>query len=331
MNSNFDPKKRKGYLSTLPIYQPDFVRGKIVCTWSGGITSAVACKLAVDLFGVNECLFVFTDTHNEHPDTYRFKSDCEKWYGKEIHTITAIGEGDAFLYQSIEDVWFRYGSLNVAHGAICSTELKRAVREEWQKHIEQSHKAQVFGFEFLQKEFQRACSLNKNHEKAKGIFPLLMYGMDKADCIKFVQDAGIEVPQTYQEGLNNNNCRRTGCVQGGIGYWQFLKWHAPPVFYRMAMREHFLTDLKGKPVTLSKDQSKEAKESGNQLVFLVKHPKYPHLKSISEMKGREPESLFDCNGFCSLRDLWPRRKAESEVNFPEEESPQLPIFSQNAF
>ena len=32
----------------------------IICWWSGGVASAVAC-------------------HNEHEDTYRFKDDCEKW------------------------------------------------------------------------------------------------------------------------------------------------------------------------------------------------------------------------------------------------------------
>ena len=94
----------------------------------------------------------------------------------------------------------------------------------------------------------------------------------------------------------------------------------------MAMLEHFFTDIKGKPVTISKDQGNAAKESGNTLVFLVKHPKYPHLKSISEMKARKPESLFDCNGFCSLRDLLPRREAEQDVNFPQEEDFQLSIF-----
>ena len=54
---------------------------KIICWWSGGITSAVACKIALDLFkDKNECIVIMIDTGNEDDDTYRFKTDCEKWF-----------------------------------------------------------------------------------------------------------------------------------------------------------------------------------------------------------------------------------------------------------
>ena len=52
-----------------------------------------------------------------------------------------------------------------------------------------------------------------------------------------------------------------------------------------------------------KDQSKTAIESGNTLVFLKKHPKYPHLKCIGDMRECKVEPLFECNGFCGLKDL----------------------------
>ena len=60
----------------------------IVCRWSGGVTSAVACKISIDLYGLDNCQVIMMDTQNEHPDTYRFKMDCEKWYGTKIETIT---------------------------------------------------------------------------------------------------------------------------------------------------------------------------------------------------------------------------------------------------
>jgi len=67
----------------------------------------------------------------------------------------------------------------------------------------------------------------------------------------------------------------------------------PQVFDAMAAREHRYTDMKGEPVTICKDQSK-----GGGLVFLKPHPNYPHVKDISMMKGRLPEPLMECNGFC---------------------------------
>ena len=76
--------------------------------------------------------------------------------------------------------------------------------------------------------------------------------------------------------------------------------------------------MKGSPVTMLKDQSKAAKESGNVLVFLKKHPLYPNLKSIDEMPECKVEPLMECNGFCGINDLLPRTATESEINFSKE-------------
>ncbi|MFO0452207.1 MAG: phosphoadenosine phosphosulfate reductase family protein [Pseudomonadota bacterium] len=289
---------------------------KIICWWSGGITSAVACKVALDLYGAENCRVIMIDTKNEDDDTYRFKSDCEKWYGVNIEVITGIGDD----YKDIESVWFKHKSLNVANGAICSSKLKRAVREKWQEHNDFDF--QVFGFEFDKKEFNRALSLSKNHPKAKSIYPLLMKGYTKDDCLRIVQDAGIEIPRMYSLGFRNNNCFKTGCVQGGIGYWQKMKKEFPEKFNKMADIEHELTNVKGEPVTMLKDQSNETKKNvletdikWKNLVFLKKHPKYPELKCLDDMKEREVKPLFECNGFCGVNELTEKSETENEINY----------------
>lgn len=285
------------------------IKKNIICWWSGGITSAVSCKIAIDLFGIDNCKIIMIDTYNEHEDTYRFKIDCEKWYGKTIEVITDIGK----KYESIQDVWIKNKSLNVATGAICSTELKRRVRERWQKENEYDH--QVFGFEFDKKEFNRALGLSVNHPKAKPIFPLIMFGYDKDKCIQIVKEAGIEIPLMYQLGFKNNNCFGTGCVQGGIGYWKKIQVEFKDKFDRMAEMEHRLTDLKGSPVTMLKDQGAKAIESGNTLVFLKKHPSYPNLKCIDDMLETKLQPLFECNGFCGTNDFDEPNKTQMEINY----------------
>jgi len=287
-------------------------KDRIICWWSGGITSAVACKLAVDLFGIESCVFIMLDTKNEHEDTYRFKEDCEKWYGKEIESLTVIGE----KYNSIQEVWMKNKSLNVAHGAICSSELKRDVRLKWEKENEYKH--QVFGYDA--KEVNRSVSMRLNHPQAKAIFLLLLYSYTKKDCIDYAISQGIDIPESYKLGFHNNNCLGTGCVQGGIGYWQKYRKYNLVGFNEMAKIEHDLTDIKGYPVTMLKDQGKDG-----GLVFLLPHPEYPNVKDLSMMKGRPPEPLFECNGFCGTNDLSPRIKTESEINFQEEKQ-QLSIF-----
>lgn len=278
---------------------------KIISWWSGGITSAVTCKLCIDIFGLENVRFIFIDTHNEDEDTYRFKKDCEQWFGAEIETICSNE-----MY-SVQEVWRKHLSLNVANGAICSTVLKRKVREQWQKTNEYDY--QAFGFELS--EAKRAIALTANHPKAKAIYPLLLYGLSKKDCIAIVQEAGLKVPRTYEYGYLNNNCFKTGCVQGGIGYWQKIQIEYPEKFEAMANMEHELTTAKGKPVTMLKDQSKKAIESGNTLVFLKKHPNYPQLKCIDDMPKCKVEPLFECNGWCGLNDLEPRLESEKQLNF----------------
>jgi hypothetical protein len=149
-----------------------------------------------------------------------------------------------------------------------------------------------------------------------------MMGYDKDECLKIVKDAGIEIPRMYQLGFRNNNCFKTGCVQGGIGYWQKMSRDFPDKFNKMAEMEHKLTELRGEPVTMLKDQSNEAKElvketgkSYRQLIFLKKHPKYPELKCIEDMKQQEVKPLFECNGFCGTNDFNERIETENEINF----------------
>lgn len=261
----------------------------VIAWWSGGARSAVTCKLCIDLFGSDCVRVVFIDTRNESKSTYQFKSDCEKWYGCEIETICNTE------YDSIEDIWFDHLTLGLAKGAKCSQELKIKVRQQFTK--KNSFSYQAFGYD--NEETGRAFDMRKSNPHLRPIFPLLMFWMNKFDCVKYIQNANslfltITLPDPYLLGLENNNCFETGCVQGGIGYWQWMKINQPEKFNRMADREHKITDLKGEPVTICKDQSK-----GGGLVFLKPHPKYPDMKDISMMKGRPPEMLIECNGFCN--------------------------------
>jgi len=263
----------------------------VIAWWSGGATSAITCKLCIDWFGLENVAVILIGTRNEDDDTERFRIDCEKWFGTQILTITNKN------YDNIQEVWYKFLSLNSATGAICSSELKRAVRQDYQNKNIFSY--QAFGFDVS--EINRAKNMRRNYPDSKPIFPLIYELLDKKDCIKMLQKAGVELPNSYKLGYSNNNCLKTGCVQGGIGYWQKFKNDFPDRFEAMAKIEHDLTNEKGKPVTICKDQSVDAKKRNNgksELVFLLPHPNYPLMKDISMIKGRQPESLMECNGFC---------------------------------
>jgi len=126
----------------------------------------------------------------------------------------------------------------------------------------------------------------------------------------------------YQFGFRNNNCFQTGCVQGGIGYWQKMQREFPEKFDEMAETEHHLTELRGEPVTMLKDQSNFAKKvvestgiKWKAFVFLKKNPAYPELKCIDDMPQMKVEPLFECNGFCGVNDLIPNTESSMYINF----------------
>ena len=276
------------YISSVTMDKP------VIAWWSGGADSAIACWIILKLLGKERVRVVFIDTKNEDDDTYRFKADCEKRWGIEIEVISSN------KWDTIDEVWEHYLSLNVATGAICSTELKRIVRQDFQMKNPFSY--QVFGFDADKKEIERAKAIKQNYPESRPIFPLLYELITKGEAIKMLQKQGIKPPLSYQMGYSNNNCLKTGCVKGGIGYWQKFKKDFPDRFNKMAMREHYYSKLKEQPVTICKDQSKSAKANNggrSELVFLLPNPDYPNIKDISMMKGRHPESLMECNGFCN--------------------------------
>ena len=261
----------------------------IIAWWSGGITSAVACYWALQTFKNVEVIMLDTK-ENEDEDTYRFLSDCEKLYDQKIKILSND------KYDTIWEIWEKYMSLRTANGAICSTELKREVREEYQDLS--IHWGQVFGFEYEKSQIKRHLNMRRNYPEINAISPLIDLKWNKEESKIFFRDKGIEIPRAYDWGYQNNNCLKTGCVRGGIGYWKKRKRHVPDSFNKMADFEHYLTDKKGEPVTICKDQS----VSPAQLVFLKPHPDYPDVKDLSMMKGVAPKPLMECFGFCSTKD-----------------------------
>jgi PP-loop superfamily ATP-utilizing enzyme len=275
----------------------------VIAWWSGGVTSAVTCYLCIKWFGVENVRVIFIDTKNEDSSTYVFKEQCENWYGCKIETITNTN------YETIQDVWYRFNSLNVSHGAICSSTLKRDVRRKFETHNNYSY--QAFGFDA--EELKRAKGMASNNPKARPIFPLLGLMLTKLNCIDIIKSAKsifleIDIPASYKLGYNNNNCLKTGCVQGGIGYWQKMDRDYPDKVDAMGKIEHDLTDRKGVPVTMLKNSKGP--------VFLRKHTKYPDAQILANMEGREPKPLFECNGFCGTNDLV-KNETEKEINYQD--------------
>ena len=235
-----------------------------IAWFSCGVTSAVACKLALDKYGSENVKLFYMVIDSAHDDNERFIKECENWYGVEIIRRRSEKYLDQF------DVIEKTKYVNGPGGARCTLELKKNVRYKIENEIE--YDGQIFGFEFSKKEVNRAIRFSQQYPKAKAIYPLIERQISKQQCAELLLRNGIALPKMYDLGFHNNNC--IGCVKGGMGYWNHIRKHFPDVFNKMAELEQ---------------------KVGNSCI------KGKYLNDLDESQGRhEPPILPDCGTFCEI-------------------------------
>jgi len=236
----------------------------IIAWWSAGVTSAVATKLAIDEYGIDNVLPIYFHIDTAHKDNARFKAECEQWYGREIVTHKAAKYDNQF------DVIRKDKYINGAGGARCTLVLKKRVRQKLEKELDYS--GQVFGFEYSKKEINRAIRFSEQYPDAKPLFPLIEHKLTKPECLFYLEKQGIERPEMYKLGYGNNNC--IGCVKGGMGYWNKIRRDFPDVYDEMAKAE---------------------RELGRSCL------KSTFLDELDPQAGREQKIITaDCGNFCDI-------------------------------
>lgn len=198
---------------------------RIVSWFSCGAASAVATKLAIAAGA--PVTAAYCEVAEEHPDNRRFLNECAEWFGQEVIVL-----GNDEYSRSIYEVFKRTRYLKGPSGARCTGELKKAVRQQFERPGDR----QVFGY--TAEETNRLDRfLDANNEV--DIWPILIErGLTKADCLAMLENAGIELPAMYKLGYRNNNC--IGCVKGEAGYWNKIRIDFPATFERMARMEELL-------------------------------------------------------------------------------------------
>lgn len=242
--------------------------GVVIGWWSAGVTSAVACKLAIDAYGKDNVRIIYFKIDSAHEDNERFIKECEEWYGKEIEIWRSEKYTDQF------DVIRKTKYVNGPSGARCTLELKKSVRFRVEKEVDYS--SQVFGFEYNKKEINRAVRFLEQYPEAGAVFPLIEKRMTKPECLHFLEAAGIHRPRMYELGFPNNNC--IGCVKGGAGYWNLVREHFPEQFNKMA----------------------ELEEEVGRTCLKDKNGMIP-LKTLDPDRGRKQKIIMpDCGNFCEI-------------------------------
>lgn len=193
-----------------------------IAWFSCGCSSLVASKLA------NPDKVIYIHVPNQHPDTLRFFRDAEKMLGYiEILQSTE--------FDDVDDVIETTRYINGPYGARCTLELKKRVRQKWERENWGCH-TYVWGFDC--KEKRRAERIIESMPEFNHEFPLIENGLTKEDAHALCARWGIKRPIMYDLGYPNNNC--VGCVKGGKGYWNKIRKDFPEVFNRRAKQEREL-------------------------------------------------------------------------------------------
>lgn len=197
---------------------------RVVVWFSCGAASAVAAKLALEKYDPSNVEVVYCDMrHDEDPDNVRFRGDVERWLGHPVRLISSS------KFASVTDVFAARRYMSGPKGAPCTVEMKKVPRFAFQRPDD----VHIFGLTADEKSrIERFAYTN---------FDLLLdwilldTGVTKADCLRRIEAAGIELPALYKAGFKNNNC--IGCVKAtSPKYWALVRSYRPDVFEQRAQQ-----------------------------------------------------------------------------------------------
>ncbi len=214
---------------------------RVLAWFSCGAASALAAKLAVEKYG-DLVEVVYCDTmSSEHPDNRRFFREVEGWLGRPIRIV----KSDRYL--DVDDVIQKRRYIAGPRGALCTVELKKMPRFEYQDPDD----VHVFGY--TAEEGHRIRRMREANPELRLDFVLSDAGKTKKDCYMALLGAGIALPAMYLLGYKNNNC--IGCVKStSPEYWQAIRHDFPWVYARRVEQSRELgvrmVELKGERIFL---------------------------------------------------------------------------------
>lgn len=199
---------------------------RVLVWFSDGAASAVAAKLAIQQYpGPAEDVEVVKcdTTGSEHPDNVRFRADVERWIDSRVILLRSED------YAGIDEVFERTRYMAGSAGARCTTELKKLVRQRYERPGD----LHVFGY--TADESKRIQDFEVNNPELICWWPLVKHGIGKVECYQILRDAGIALPAMYALGFEHNNC--LACVKASSpAYWNRTRRLFPDVFARRAQQ-----------------------------------------------------------------------------------------------
>ena len=228
-----------------------------VVGFSGGVSSAWCAGWALRTYPKDEVVFLFHDTKEEDPDTYRFIREMAAALG---HPVTERSDG-----RSVTQVFEDEGAIANNRMAFCSRILKAEQRDRYFSEISDVGSCptcdglgtigdegegceacggegernlveivNILGFSAIETQrVQRAAG----RAMAAGYacrFPMIEDKISKQAAADWCIALGVRPPEMYRWS-EHANC--VGCVRGGKAYWLAVAKNAPEAFEQRAKLE----------------------------------------------------------------------------------------------
>lgn len=187
---------------------------KYIVLFSTGMSSAMTLDKAINKFGVENVIALFTDTKWEDEDNYRFMFDIIQRYPKLWLEYRADG-------RTPREVFLQTRWLGNSRLGNCSVQLK----------VKQTHKfledlrdevTPILLFGIGKHEEHRADGLEKKYPNYKCIFPMVEEPMTNDEMKEVIEnDWHIKIPRMYDLKFSHANCGGR-CVRGGHKHWAQL-------------------------------------------------------------------------------------------------------------
>jgi hypothetical protein len=205
---------------------------KVIVGFSGGVTSAWCAGWALAQYPKEDVVFLFHDTKEEHPDTYRF---IREMAAALKHPVTEFSDG-----RSVTEVFHDEGAIANNRMAFCSRILKAEQRDKYMNLLRAEGVTEIVNVVgFTAGEWQRVqrATMRAQQQKFIALFPLALEGITKQECADWCLSLGVKPSEMYRWS-EHANC--IGCVRGGKGYWLKVKENAPEVWdQRVALEKEF--------------------------------------------------------------------------------------------
>lgn len=250
---------------------------KTVVSVSGGLGSAWALKQAIEQRGKENVIAVFADVKGNGYSHYfsRFphlSHLLHEWYGGESRdTYRFLWQLSHYLDIPIErieserTIWTVFAEKRALRLVVpprtffcpASEQLKRMAMADWlQERFPNGGFDMALGMKWDEQHridnSSRWWSSKMGYEV--NVWSPLVDGMTENHHIAaWLHDAEIDIPASYAEGFEHNNCGG-GCVHAGLAHWANLYMFRRDVYMYWAWMENQIQDYVGKPVTILKSQ-----------------------------------------------------------------------------